>query len=424
MLMRTFQIFLLASILLIMGGGNVALADRGNQVRQFTRGIEFDYVEWTIEALQLKLQQVALGTTDGYPDEAASEIVREMINLVEERGYLEWELNTLLADPSIEQLQENINEKQVQLNGVLDELENIRPIAESILQKQLSSVIAEMNLDILGQAVPPVLFHSTPLPWALIVSPRAQIGQEANISLQVEMSLPDQIALEDEVAGNLDVATLVVPVGGIGSYPTMIAQSSNLNWLAEVIAHEWIHNYLTLRPLGFLYNRSQELRTMNETVASIAGKELGRALIARFYPERAPSEIVPAPPNPELNSEQASIEAIEPVFDFRTEMHSTRIQVDALLNEGLIVEAEQYMEQRRLLFWAQGYAIRKINQAYFAFYGSYADVEAGPAGEDPVGDAVRRIWVSANSLSDFVNQLALITNSDELFLLSETLEKD
>jgi hypothetical protein len=424
MFKRTFQIILLASILLILGGGNVALADRGNQVRQFTRGLEFDYVEWTIEALQLKLQQSALGTTNGFRDEEESEIVREMIDLVEERSYLNWELNTLLADPSVEQFQESINGKQEQLNSVLNELENIRPIAESILQKQLSSVIAEMNMDFLGQAVPPVLFHSTPLPWALIVSPRAQIGQEANISLQVEMSLPDQIALEDEVAENLDVATLVVPVGGIGSYPTMIAQSSNLNWLAEVIAHEWIHNYLTLRPLGLLYNRSQDLRTINETVASIAGKELGHALIARFYPERAPAEIVPVPPNPDSTSEQTGIEEVEPVFEFRAEMHSTRIQVDAFLDQGLIVEAEQYMEQRRLLFWEQGYAIRKINQAYFAFYGSYADVEAGPAGEDPVGDAVRKIWNSANSLSNFVNQMALITSSDELFLLSETLEKD
>ena len=37
---------------------------------------------------------------------------------------------------------------------------------------------------------------------------------------------------------------------------------------------------------------SPELRTMNETTASIAGKEIGRALIERYYPELLP------PPTP------------------------------------------------------------------------------------------------------------------------------
>ena len=49
------------------------------------------------------------------------------------------------------------------------------------------------------------------------------------------------------------------------------------------------------------------------------------------------------------------------------------------------------MEQRRQLFVENGYYIRKLNQAYFAFYGAYADVPGGAAGEDPVGPAVRAL---------------------------------
>ena len=44
------------------------------------------------------------------------------------------------------------------------------------------------------------------------------------------------------------------------------------------------------------------------------------------------------------------------------------------------------MEARREIFWQNGYAIRKLNQAYFAFYGAYADIPGGPAGEDPVAE--------------------------------------
>ena len=54
----------------------------------------------------------------------------------------------------------------------------------------------------------------------------------------------------------------------------MIMETTDINWLAEVVAHEWVHNYLTLRPLGVSYMISPELRTMNETVAAIAGKTL------------------------------------------------------------------------------------------------------------------------------------------------------
>jgi hypothetical protein len=47
--------------------------------------------------------------------------------------------------------------------------------------------------------------------------------------------------------------------------------------------------------------------------------------------------------------------------------------VDRLLAEGKVEEAEQAMEAKRQFFAENGINIRKINQAYFAFYGSYAD---------------------------------------------------
>jgi hypothetical protein len=101
-------------------------------------------------------------------------------------------------------------------------------------------------------------------------------------------------------------------------------------------------------------------------------------------------------------------------FDFNHEMHTTRVNVDALLAAGKINEAESYMEQRRQLFVQNGYTIRKLNQAYFAFYGAYADVPGGAAGEDPVGPAVRALRAHSQSLADFVNRIAWMTSFDEL----------
>jgi hypothetical protein len=260
-----------------------------------------------------------------------------------------------------------------------------------------------------GQPVPPVLYHSTPLPWALIVSPRDVIRQDGNISLEVETTLEDHIALEAQVEGDLNLSALVVPVGGIGAYPTMVAQTTNLNWLAEVIAHEWTHNYLTLRPLGLLYGETPELRTMNETTASIAGNEMGAALIERYYPEFAPPPVEPTPkaePETQDSQPEPTPEPEVPVFDFRSEMRETRVTVDALLAEGKIEEAEAYMEERRVFLWDNGYRIRKLNQAYFAFHGAYADQPGGAAGDDPVGAAVRELRAGSDGLADFINRMS------------------
>ena len=103
-----------------------------------------------------------------------------------------------------------------------------------------------------------------------------------------------------------------------------------------------------------------------------------------------------------------------PPFDFRAEMHETRVTADALLADGKIEEAESYMEQRRQLFWQNGYLLRKLNQAYFAFHGAYADVPGGAAGEDPVGPAVRALREQSDSLADFINTIAWMTSFDQL----------
>ena len=142
-----------------------------------------------------------------------------------------------------------------------------------------------------------------------------------------------------------------------------------------MIAHEWIHNYLTLRPLGINYDTNSELRTMNETTASIAGKEIAERVIAEFLPGTSSTAPVDNSTQPAVTETTKPEEttAIEPVFDFRAVMHDTRVKVDELLAAGKIDEAEAYMETQRKYIWENGYQIRKLNQAYFAFHGAYAD---------------------------------------------------
>ena len=58
------------------------------------------------------------------------------------------------------------------------------------------------------------------------------------------------------------------------------------------------------------------------------------------------------------------------------------------------------MEQKREFLAANGYYIRKLNQAYFAFYGSYADTAASV---DPIGPKFEQLRAKSTSLRDFVD---------------------
>ncbi|MFM8426203.1 MAG: hypothetical protein ACKOBL_13615, partial [Chloroflexota bacterium] len=293
--------------------------------------------------------------------------------------------------------------------------EQIAPLAEAILQEQVTQVLVEQGLTAAGQPLPNVWYHSTPLPMALIVSPRDRIEQTANISVNTDLTVDEQVNLEDDVSKGLNVSSLVVQIGGVGVYPTMVARTTNVNWLLSTIAHEWIHNYLTLRPLGLLYSETPELRTMNETTASIAGDEIGAIVIEKFYPELKPAASFPNLSLVSLSFDRPDPETlVRPPFDFRAQMHETRINADALLAAGKIEEAEAYMEARRQIFLQNGYLLRKINQAYFAFHGAYADVPGGAAGEDPVGPAVRALRAQSASLKDFINTMAWMWSFEQL----------
>ena len=154
---------------------------------------------------------------------------------------------------------------------------------------------------------------------------------------------------------------------------------------------------------------------MNETTASLSGDEVGLLVLKKYYPELLAS-------SPTLSLLQSNISyrplsgpfADTTPFDYRAEMNTTRVKADELLAQGKIEEAEKYMEQRRLLFWENGYLIRKLNQAFFAFHGAYADVPGGAAGEDPVGPAVRALREQSDSLADFINTIGWMTSFDQL----------
>lgn len=408
-----------------------------DRARAFSRPYEFNYDIWTADAAWLKLRQAALGLPDYVSRADRIAVVMESLRLTEVTLRAEGQLQLIYADPNIADKEQASAHLRAELEMLRARQSQIAPLAESVIQSQVAEILDEFGLTLGGQPTPPVLYHVTPLPMNLIMSRREKIEQIASISLQPGLPLERQIEIEDGVAQTLDLSTLVVPVGGIGTYPTMVMRTNYFSWQVGTIIHEWTHNFLSLRPLGMNYGVTPELRTMNETTASIVENEIAPILLARFYPTLTasypdpssgspsadfagqrfvPVAWPPLTPSPVSNSgEGLGMRGDDPPpFDFRAEMHATRVRTDELLAAGKIEEAEAYMEARRQFLWDNGYPIRKLNQAYFAFYGAYADIPGGPAGEDPVGPAVRALRAQSASLADFLYTIAWMDSFDDL----------
>lgn len=415
---RIGRIIDLASILIVLiiaGGSDVPrFTGSADRTRVYTREIEFDYPNWVWDAAWLKVGQAAIHSPHIFDRGTNREIVFQHLHTTLDLMQAEARIEQIYADPNVADKEAASALLRSQRDALLARQEELAPFAESILQAQVSETLAGLGLTAIGQPVPPVLYHNSPTPLALIVSKREEIVQTANISVLPTLTLDQQIALEDQVANSLDVSTLVVPIGGVGVYPTMVMETTNLPWMLNTIAHEWTHNYLNLRPLGINYSATPETRTMNETAASIAGDEVGQLLLQTYYPELLASNPDPNLISLDLHFPPSNGLQDPPPFDFRAEMRETRVTADELLAQGKIEEAEKYMEQRRLVFWQNGYLLRKLNQAYFAFHGAYADQPGGAAGEDPVGPAVRTLRAQSASLADFLNTISWMTSFDQL----------
>jgi hypothetical protein len=275
---------------------------------------------------------------------------------------------------------------------------------ESILARQVETILAQEGFSGIGGGVfPPVAFRLTEPPTGLVISPRDRIENQHFINLKPGLPLDRRVAIEAALDNRGDVSSYVTDIGGLGSYPTMVLNHADLIYLTDVIAHEWTHNYLFTFPtnIAWGYNTDPRLRTINETTASLVGQDISRKVITRFYPHWV-DRLPPLNPDGQAQPPQPS--------PFDQAMRRIRQQVDLLLAEGKIEAAEAFMEAERLKLVKQGYHLRKLNQAYFAFHGSYA---LSPASPDPIGPQIRQLRAASPSLKAFLDRVGWLNSESD-----------
>lgn len=408
---RMFAAMVLSvSFIMAVPGLRPDLSSHAFQALGIARDHLFDFANWEASAVLDKTLNRAVGLHLYMTAEDRVEYVGDYLQIVYDIAQLEIQVQDLYVDPSITDPEAVSADLRAQRDVLRADQRERQALAEAIIQSQVSEMLVEQGFGMGGWLLPPVAIRFTELPTILIISPRDRIERTASYPLEHGMTVDEMERVEKGVDAELDVSSLIVPLGGLAVYPAMLIETGYAPHVYDIGAHEWAHHYLSFYPLGFNYGQTPELYTINETVASIVGADIGWMVLDRYYPEFAP-----APPDytPQPPQEPPPLPGEAPAFDFRDEMHATRVRVDELLAEGKIEEAERYMEERRILFVEQGYRIRKINQAYFAFYGAYAD-QPGATGADPIGPVIRELRFYSGSLHEFIRIVRGVTTFDEL----------
>jgi hypothetical protein len=280
--------------------------------------------------------------------------------------------------------------------------DGVRNQVEQVIERQVSSALAGDDFASLGDRVwPPVAFAFVEPPRKLVVSSRDRIDTIYSQMVEAGMTLAEIEEAEAKIDQQYNAVGYITDIGGLGAFPTMVVDRASLRWVLSTVAHEWTHNYLVFYPLGWNYFKNQDLTTLNESVAEIVGNEVGDQTLARYYPEMVPAPVPVAPP---VMTEQ-------PPFDFQIEMRVTRLEVDRLLALGDVAGAEAYMEARRQDFIKNGYALRVLNQAYFAFHGSYG---TSPASTSPIGPKLDQLRALTPDLKTFLETVRGFTRVEDL----------
>ncbi|MEX2599823.1 MAG: hypothetical protein WD533_09235 [Dehalococcoidia bacterium] len=394
---------ILAVLGVLVGGGR---GDGPSELQRATGPYQQDIVRWEISHFMDKWVHLALRPIQGTPtEEEERQAIAEFFSLGEEERLLLAEMEQLLASsPDAAGTARDIGGA---LETVQDQRKDLHPVVQEAMESAITQALEEMDvIDRIGPIRwPPVNFTFAPNGLVLVRSPRDEILRLEDMLLRSDVPLLEQIALEEQLEEDGDTSALVIRVGGIATYPAQVMPHASLHHTLFLAAHEWLHHWMFFRPLGKQWWAGGEMTSINETVADILGEEVGdrayELLTGRTVqrePWQPPSARPPYEPEPG-------------VFDFTYEMRQTRMHLEALLEADRVEKAEEYLEERRRVFVAHGWNLRKLNTAWFAFYGTYA---IGPGSISPIEDQLRTLRAESGSLATFLDHISSINGPGQL----------
>ena len=401
------RLFAAMSLLLVcfLGVGCTPAPDFASSLKSIVKPYRFSIVKWESRAIPQEINRLVCGRHEKVDDEV--HVVTEYFPLTEQIKTLNSKIEAINRGDEhgdLASLKAELNALQEQKKALEDTVARIivRQIKETLAQQGIFNPFDKYIR--LKVNFPPLNFRLEKPPHLLVISPRDRIESMREITLQQSISLEEIENIEARV-DKLGVSSLVVELGGFaGVYPSFVTDEASRRFILDTATEEWVHKYLVFKPLGFRYlldltgvSRNYEIATMNETVASMVSKEIGSIVDERYY-----SGLKNGAPQKQVADSE---------FDFNREMREIRKAVDEYLARGEIEQAERFMEQKRQYLASMGYHIRKLNQAYFAFHGTYAD---RPTSISPIGIELKQLRSQSASLKDFLDTAAAMTSRQDL----------
>jgi hypothetical protein len=399
--MRKRNLIIFGGLVLIclLGGSCSSSQSTNNRLNSIVKPYLFSVAGWELKAVSQEINQSLFSGHEESNDEVQTVI--EYYNSAKQIKALESEIE--LADTEDEvgtrgSLGEELYKLQEQNAALQGRVGSIieKQIREILVKQGIFNPLVRLNI-----SFPPVNLKLEQLPCLLVISPRDRIESIREIILKPGLTLEEKVNIENK-ADKLGISSLVTEIGGIALYPPLVDNEASLRTTIDTAAEEWVHQYLAFKPLGFRYvldltglSRNYEIVTMNETLAGMVSKEIGSMVYEKYYSGYE-----------DVDSQESESES-----EFNQEMREIRKAVDEYLARGEIETAENYMEQERQYLMSKGYYIRKLNQAYFAFHGAYAD---DPSSISPIGSELKQLRSQSASLKDFLNTVATMTSRQDL----------
>jgi len=405
------RIKLIASVSLLLvcllSGSCAPTPDFDSRLSSIVKPYRFSIAQWESWAIPHEVNKWICGRNEKIDDKIG--MVTEYFSLVEQVNAIRSEIEAINAGAR----QGDSATLEAELNRLEGQQAVLADAVERILEEQIKETLAEQgifnpidNSVRLKVNLPPLNFKLGKPPHLLVISPRDRIESVREITLRQNVSREEIEDIESKV-DKLGVSSLVVELGGLGAtYPSFVTNDAGLRFTTATATEEWLHQYLVFKPLGFLHlldlvglSRNYELATISETLASMVSKEISSMVCQKYYPR--------------YENGASSRQITESEFDFNREMREIRKTVDKYLAQREIEQAEEFMEQKRQYLASRGYYIRKLNQAYFAFHGTYAD---SPTSISPIGVELKELRGQYTSLRDFLNTVAAMRSRQDLII--------
>jgi len=401
------SLIITAVLLLVisLSGGCASGRDFDKHLNSIVKPYRFGLIGWEFQALSHELNERIFSSSEETVDEVF--VVTEYFSIAERIGTLKRQIEAVNTGDR----QGDLALLEAELNILTGQRTVLEDTVRRIITKQIEGALAEQGIFHpmdkyirLKFGFPPVNFKLEQPPYLLVVSPRDTINSIREVTLRQNLPLEEMEDIEAEV-DKLGVSSLVVKLGGFGgTYPTFVVNDASLRFTIDTATEEWLHQYLVFKPLGFLYlldltgvSRNYDIATINETVTGMVSKEIGTLVCEKYYPQ--------------CENGNSQAQEAESEFNFNREMRNIRRAVDKYLAQGEIEAAEEFMEQKRQYLASKGYYIRKLNQAYFAIHGTYAD---RPTSISPIGLELKLLRSQSASLKDFLDTVAGMTSRQDL----------